>query len=127
LNGKSMRVSGCQHMDQAMIASSFSAKVQRDSEEIRQFIEVSVECQSLRRTGSAALNLCYVGASRLDAYWATSAKCWDVAAGALIVREAGGIVTSADGGAFQLQRPRLAAASTEVLHHRLVELLRRGT
>ena len=66
LNGSSVRVSGCCRMDQAMIASSFSANVQRDSEEIRQFVEISAESQSLRRIGSAALNLCYLGGGRLD-------------------------------------------------------------
>lgn len=124
-NGKRLHVSDCRELHSAMMAASFTANVQRDSEEMRHFIEVSLECQSLRRLGSAALNLCYVAAGTLDAYWSTSVKSWDVAAGLLLVLEAGGVVTAADGTALQLDRPRLATAATAALHEKLVAVLRR--
>ncbi len=124
-NGERLRVSDCRNLHSAMMAASFAANVQRDSEEMRHFIEVSLECQSLRRLGSAALNLCYVAAGKLDAYWSTSVKSWDVAAGLLIVSEAGGVVTAADGSALQLDRPRMAVAATTQLHAELIAVLRR--
>ena len=103
-----------------MVVASFPPGVQKDSPEIENFVNVLVAAQSLRRTGSAALNLAYVAAGRFDAYWATSTKAWDVAAGILLVREAGGVVTNLEGGPVDVDRPRLVAASTE----RLLQTLR---
>jgi myo-inositol-1(or 4)-monophosphatase len=69
------------------------------------------------------LNLCYVGAGRLDAYWALSVKPWDVAAGILIATEAGAVLTGVEGHGFDLWNPHLAIASTKLLHGALVECL----
>ena len=123
LNGDPIAVSDCKEMPQALIASSFSARVNRESPEVVRFIEVLLACQALRRLGSAALNLSYLAAGRLDAYWATSVKSWDVAAGVLLVREAGGIVSSLDGGPLDLDHPRFASAATADLHGQLLETL----
>jgi myo-inositol-1(or 4)-monophosphatase len=73
--------------------------------------------------GSAALNLCYLAAGRFNGYWATSVHPWDVAAGILLLREAGGLVTSIHGGEFQLRRPALLAAGTPELHQLLLKIL----
>ena len=112
------------NLDQALVAASFSARVPRESPEIRRFIEVLVRCQALRRLGSAALNMCFVAAGKLDAYWATSVKAWDVAAGHLIVQEAGGIVTDLHGQKFDLSDPKVVAAATPELQHELASVLR---
>ena len=106
-----------------MIAASFSANVPRGSLEVTRFVEVLHLCQSIRRLGSCALNLCYVAAGRLDAYWTTAVKSWDAAAGILMVEEAGGTITNAEGGTFDLDRPEFAAASTPELNRSLVEVL----
>ena len=58
------------------------------------------QAQAVRRLGSAALDLCYVAAGRFDGFWEQNLKPWDMAAGALIVEEAGGIVTGIDGAPF---------------------------
>ena len=87
----------------------FSANVPRGSSEVARFVEVLHRCQALRRLGSAALNLCYVGTGRLDAYWASSVKIWDIAAGSLIVQEAGGVMTHLDGSPLNLEDPQFAA------------------
>ncbi len=68
--------------------------------------------QAIRRTGSAALNLCYVACGRFDAYWARETKAWDVAGGALLIQEAGGIVTNFDGGPISLENH-----ATSLLQH----------
>ncbi len=91
LNGVPIHTSGCQVMEQALVAASLPTEVPRNSPEVSRFIEVMHAAQAIRRLGSAALSLCYVASGRLDAYWATCVKVWDVAAGQLIVREAGGV------------------------------------
>jgi myo-inositol-1(or 4)-monophosphatase len=76
--------------------------------------------------GSAALNLCYVAAGRLDAYLATSVSIWDVAAGVLIAQEAGGTVTGLSGGALNLERPELIAAASRPLLDQLAPIASRA-
>jgi myo-inositol-1(or 4)-monophosphatase len=126
LNGKRIRSSRCRSLDQALVAMSFSANVPRDSVEIRRFIEVLHASQAMRRSGSAALNLCYVGCGRLDAYFASSVYVWDVGAGVLVAREAGAVVTSIVGRTFDLRQPDLAVAGTANLHVELLQALSRA-
>jgi myo-inositol-1(or 4)-monophosphatase len=124
LNGRPMRVSGIDELRHAMVAASFSPSIWRESPEIANFINVLLASQSLRRTGSAALNLAYVAAGRYDAYWATTTKPWDIAAGVLLVREAGGVVTSVDGGPLDLAKAQFLAAANSKLHTAMRELVR---
>lgn len=125
LNGQKIRVSDCEHMGSALLAASFSPNVQRDSLEVQRFVEVLGECQAVRRLGSCALNLCYLACGRLDGYWATSVKVWDVAAGFLILNEAGGELSSIDGQPVELDSPRFIGAATETLHKELFQQLSR--
>lgn len=118
-NGKPIRPSRCERLDQAMIAASFPPQVPRGSIEITRFIEVLHRCQSVRRLGSCALNLCYVACGRLDGYWTTCVKAWDAAAGILIVQEAGGLATDLDGGPFDLDRPEFIASASPTVHAEL--------
>jgi myo-inositol-1(or 4)-monophosphatase len=115
LNGKPLKTSGCRELDRALIAVSFSPHVTRDSSEIKRFVEVLLASQSVRRMGSAALNLCYVAAGRLDGNLATSVSIWDVAAGLLMVEEAGGAISGLDGGPLQLEQPELLSAASQPL------------
>ncbi|HEV3022829.1 MAG TPA: inositol monophosphatase family protein [Pirellulales bacterium] len=124
-NGRRLHVSGAQCLSQALVAVSFSAQVRRGDREINDFLEVMLQAQATRRMGSSALNLCYVAAGRFDAYWATTTKTWDIAAGAILVREAGGVINSFDGGTLDLERPQFIAAATPALQHELHELLHR--
>ena len=79
--------------------------------------------RAVRRLGSAALNLSYLAAGRLDGYWASSVKIWDVAAGVLLVQEAGGVVSGLGGNAFDLDAPNLATAASSELHAELMSVL----
>ncbi len=124
LNGKRLKTSGIRDISKALVAVSFAAKVERDHPIINDFVEVLLRAQAIRRTGSAALNLCYVAAGRFDAYWAKETKAWDVAAGILIVREAGGTVTAVDGSPFRLTNPRFISAATSELHAELLPLVK---
>ncbi len=124
LNGKRLKTSGIQHLSQALVAVSFAAKVRRDAPIIKDFVEVLMRAQAIRRTGSAAINLAYVAAGRFDAYWAKETKAWDVAAGILLVREAGGTVTAVDGSPFRMTHPRFVAAASAELHAELLPLVK---
>lgn len=123
VNGVVIRASLCQSLSEAMVAASFPPMVSKDSIEVRQFIEVLVQSQSVRRLGSAALNLCYVAHGRLDAYWANRLKPWDVAAGALIAKEAGATLHGLKDRAFDLWNGELTVCSTPALHRELVATL----
>lgn len=123
VNGQALRTSQTESLRDALVAVSFSARVPRSSYEIKHFVEILHRSGATRRMGSAALNLCYIAAGRLDAYWATSVNTWDVAAGVLLVREAGGTVTGLDGGALDLDHPRLAASASPPLHGELLGAL----
>ena len=81
------------------------------------------EVAGLRRSGSAALDLCWVAAGRYDAYWERGLKPWDIAAGMLIVREAGGIVTDADGRDKNIFDAGSVLAGNPIVHKALVGLL----
>jgi myo-inositol-1(or 4)-monophosphatase len=122
LNGQPMRTSAATDLSQAIVAVGFPARVPRGSFYITDFSEVLVRTRGVRRTGSAALNLCYVACGRFDAYWAKETNAWDVAAGALLVRAAGGIVTALDGSKFHAADPRLISACTPELHRALFEI-----
>ena len=124
LNGLPLKTSDCRRLDQAMIAVSFSANVERGSIEITRFVEALHSCRSVRRLGSAALNLSYLAAGRLDAYWATSVHAWDVAAGFLLVEEAGGKITALDGSPVDLEAPQFLATANPELHDLMLEVLR---
>jgi myo-inositol-1(or 4)-monophosphatase len=123
LNRQRLSTSGAERLDEALVAVSFSPEVRRGSAEIERFVEILHRCRATRRMGSAALNLCYVAAGRLDAYWATTVKAWDIAAGVLLVREAGGVVSATKGGELDLNNPKLAAAASPELHGQLLAAL----
>jgi myo-inositol-1(or 4)-monophosphatase len=110
-------------ISEALAAVSLPARVRRDSPDLHDFNEASLVCQAVRRTGSAALNFAYLARGAADAFWARHIHPWDVAAGVLLVREAGGIVTSRDGAEFDLWKPDFLAAATGELHSNLLQAL----
>ena len=122
-NGVRLQTSGVKSLSAALLAASFSSHIDAGSKEIDQFVSTLLSCQAVRRTGSAALNMCYIAAGRFDGFWALSTKAWDVAAGALLVEEAGGVVTHWSGDAFDLTQPHPAASATQELHDQFLELL----
>jgi myo-inositol-1(or 4)-monophosphatase len=103
----------------------FPQNVRPDSPDLLLFLEMMGRCQAIRRTGSSALNLCYLAAGRFDVYWSFSTRIWDVAAGVLILREAGGLVTSPTGGDFCLEEAHFLAAANAGLHAQLQEIAAR--
>ncbi len=116
LNGRPIRTSEVTELSGALAAVGFSCAAGPDSPDLVAFLKAIPHCQAIRRTGSSALNLCYLAAGRFDLYWSFSTKIWDVAAGALIVREAGGELTAPDGGPFVLESAQFLAAANKRLH-----------
>ena len=123
LNGETIAVSRTQSLDAALVAASFPPRIDRNGPEVQKLLAVIERAQAIRRTGSAALNMCYVASGRLDAYWATGTSAWDIAAGVLLVTEAGGTVTDLSGGPFTLMRPQPIAAGTVELNRELAAIL----
>ncbi|MCA9133708.1 MAG: inositol monophosphatase [Planctomycetales bacterium] len=125
-NGKPIRASGCVHLERAMVCCSFPPGVNRHAIEVGQFLNVLERSQSLRRLGSAALNLCYLAEGSLDAYWASSVKAWDVAAGYWIAHSAGASISQLDGTAFDLWNPKFVASGSASLQNAMLECLAAG-
>jgi myo-inositol-1(or 4)-monophosphatase len=122
-NGERLNTSGTANVAESLIAVSLPARVQRDSPDLLDFIEATQVCRAVRRSGSAALNLAHVAAGSLDAFWAAHIHTWDVAAGVLLITEAGGIVTGRDGKNFDLWNPHFITAASEALHHEILRVL----
>jgi fructose-1,6-bisphosphatase/inositol monophosphatase family enzyme len=83
--------------------------------------DIVADCQGIRRNGSAALDLCFVACGRLDGFWELKLKPWDIAAGALIVAEAGGMLTEFSGAPFSIWDNE-TLASNGIIHDRLVHV-----
>ncbi len=123
VNGQPMRVSSQQDLSAALCMASLPVKTTRDDPAVQRFLRVLEAAQHVQRTGSAALNLASVAAGRVEAFWSTNLKPWDMAAGVLLVREAGGRVTRTGGGTFLVDEADLLASNGTPLHDELVDLL----
>jgi myo-inositol-1(or 4)-monophosphatase len=124
LNGHRLAVSATDRMADAMLGAGFPhGATTRDGAMVDAWVEGGLRARAIRRFGSAALDLCYVACGRLDGFWDKGLKAWDLAAGALIVSEAGGVVTALDGGAFSCHSGEVLASNGR-WHAELVELMR---
>jgi myo-inositol-1(or 4)-monophosphatase len=123
LNQKPIRVSPCQSLDQALVVFSMTSQIARTDPQVKRLLNVLPYASSIRRLGSATLNLCYVACGRTDAYWATSLKIWDVAAGWLIAKEAGAILKDFADHPLTLDRPHFCLTASEELFDELKQYL----
>ena len=112
LNGQPLHVSAAATLVDGLLVTGFPYNVHETAATVvGLFGEFIARAQAVRRLGSAALDLCYVAAGRMDGFWEERLKPWDVAAGALIVQEAGGVVTGIDGGTFDVHKASLIASN----------------
>jgi len=124
LNGRPLRVSEAADLMDAMLVTGFPYDVHERVDEIVGLFGAFVgRARAVRRLGSAAIDLCYVAAGRLDGFWESDLKPWDIAGGALIVSEAGGRVTGLNGEAFA-SRGGSVLASNGRLHDVMLEVIR---
>jgi myo-inositol-1(or 4)-monophosphatase len=119
---KRIQVSQCQGLGQALLATGFaSSKPKVLHTQLPIFAEIAAKVRGVRRTGSAAYDLCLVAEGAFDGYWEDDLNAWDIAAGGLIVQEANGIVTSFGGKPFDAHKRTIIAASPNV-HRDLLKL-----
>jgi myo-inositol-1(or 4)-monophosphatase len=111
-NDTALRVSACTRLEDALVGTVFPTRASPKMGAYLPILEALLaQCRGVRRAGACALDLCYLAAGRLDGFWVTSLKSWDVAAGALIVKEAGGRVGDFAGGADFLRTDEVIAAA----------------
>jgi myo-inositol-1(or 4)-monophosphatase len=123
LNGRPARVSAVSELNRALLCTGFPYDVRERGDFARHFHNFIMRAQGVRRDGSAALDLAYVAAGRFEGFWEEGLRPWDVAAGVLLVEEAGGRVTHYDGTPFDIYRPPIAASNGHV-HDAMLEVLR---
>jgi myo-inositol-1(or 4)-monophosphatase len=124
LNDRRLRVSGRDRMEDAVFATGIPFLGTKDHEQFsRQLSKVMGATAGVRRFGSAALDLAYTAAGRFDGFWETGLKAWDMAAGIVLVKEAGGLVSEIDGGKKMLENGNILAANPS-LHRPLARLLK---
>ncbi|MDP5254085.1 MULTISPECIES: inositol-1-monophosphatase [unclassified Vibrio] len=112
LNSQRIRVANNKDLQGALLATGFPYKAKQHSESYMKIVaSLFTECADFRRTGSAALDLCYVAAGRVDGYFELGLKPWDTAAGDLIAREAGAIITDFAGGTDYMKSGNIVASN----------------
>ena len=111
-NGKPLRVSACQRVAEALLATGFAYdRIERLDNNYAEFAYFTHRSRGVRRAGAAAVDLAYVALGRLDGYWERGLSPWDLAAGVVLVEQAGGVVCAYDGGPLDLQSGRIIACA----------------
>ena len=124
LNGRRLQVTQAGALIDALLCTGFHYDIHGSGEAVLELFGAFVRrARAVRRLGSAALDLCYVAAGRFDGFWEDPLKPWDVAAGALIVEEAGGVLSGLDGEPFDVRKGSLACANP-ALHPQLLAVIR---
>jgi myo-inositol-1(or 4)-monophosphatase len=123
LNGKKIQVSQVGELDKALLATGFAYNIREtQNNNLNHFQNFLFQAQAIRRDGVAAIDLCYVAAGRFDGFWELNLFPWDVAAGFVIIKEAGGEVTDFQGHKFQIYLKEILA-SNEKLHPAMAQVL----
>lgn len=124
LNDRRLRVAARRNMGEAVIGTGIPHLGRPNNPAyLAEMSAIAAECSGIRRMGSAALDLAYVAAGRFDGFWEVGLQSWDIAAGLLIAREAGAMVTRTDGGGEPMYKGDVLAAN-EAIHGRMLRLIR---
>lgn len=126
LNGKRLRVSEISSMKESLVITGFPYNVaENPNHAIEHFVNFVIEAQGVRRMGSAAIDLAYVAAGRFEGFWEVSLNPWDMAAGALLVTEAGGKLTDFSGKPFSIYRKEVLATNG-LVHDQMITVLKKA-
>ncbi len=123
LNGKPIRVSGTDELGNALLVTGFPYDIKHREKFARHLTEFLLTSRGVRRDGSAAIDLAYVACGRFDGFWEEGLNPWDVAAGKLLIEEAGGIVSYYDGSKFSVYTPPIVT-SNGLIHQQMLNVLR---
>lgn len=122
-NGSPIHVSATPVLNRALVITGFSYDTHTSDSNMKNFLGFQRSAQATRRIGSAALNLCYTAAGQMDGHWEMKVKPHDIAAGIVLVREAGGTVTDFDGGDDILNTGRIVS-SNGLIHREMLDVLK---
>jgi myo-inositol-1(or 4)-monophosphatase len=121
LNGDRIHVSKARRLEDALLATGFPSRKRHLNINIYFYYELAMLTHGVRRAGSAAIDLAYVACGRLDGFWEFGLSPWDMAAGALLVREAGGMCSDMKGGGMSVRGPHLLA-DNGAIHGEMLEV-----
>lgn len=125
LNRKRIQVSGANKLEQSLLVTGFPYDIHEHPENSLPYFNALIQrAQGVRRLGSAALDLCYLAMSRFDGFFEVFLNPWDTAAGSLILREAGGVITDFKGAPYSIYQRELAA-SNGLIHADMIEVLQK--
>src|SRR4051812_14244602 len=122
LNNRRIRVSACKRLEDSLASTGFPSRKRHLNVNIHFYHQMAMASHGVRRTGSAAIDLAYVGCGRLDAFWEFGLKPWDMAAGTLLVREAGGGVSDMNGVPHNVTSSEDLLADNGAIHQPVLEL-----
>lgn len=122
LNGKAIRVSETEELSESLIVTGFPYDFKRREDFARHLTRFLVESRGVRRDGSAAIDMAYVACGRFDGFWEEGLNPWDMAAGLLLIEEAGGQVTGYYGAKFNIYQPPIVA-SNGFIHKQMLDVL----
>ncbi len=126
MNGRRLRVSSRRNMEESLFATGIPFKGRPGHQDfLKQAEAVMAVSSGIRRFGAASLDLAYVAAGRYDGFWETGLKPWDIAAGIILVREAGGFVTEVSGKRDMLKTGSILAANDQI-HTELARILKKA-
>lgn len=123
LNERPIRVSTIADLNSAMLCTGFPYNVRERPDFAREFINFTMTAQAVRRDGSAALDLAYLACGRFDGFWEDGLNAWDIAAGLLLIEEAGGRVTDFRGAPLSIYTPKVLATNG-LVHEAMMGVLR---
>jgi myo-inositol-1(or 4)-monophosphatase len=124
LNGEPLEASATADLKQSLLVTGFPYDLSGNNN-LDHFTAFLFKAQAIRRDGSAALNLAYLAAGRFDGYWELKLNSWDTAAGALLLKEAGGVVTNFRGEPFDIYAGEVAASNGRI-HEQMLRVLQEG-
>jgi myo-inositol-1(or 4)-monophosphatase len=123
LNNQPIRVSTAEKLGDALLVTGFPYDIKQRADLARHLTEFLVSSRGVRRDGSAAIDMAYVACGRFDGFWEAGLKPWDMAAGVLLIEEAGGQVSYYDGSRHSIYKPPICA-SNGLIHSQMLEILR---
>lgn len=124
LNNKKIKVSATSNLSKSILATGFPyARTKKRNSNLPEFSSFLFKVRGIRRLGSAALDLCYVACGRLDGFWEKGLKAWDISAGGLIVKEAGGKVSNFYSNNWDNTRGDIVA-SNGLIHEQMLDIIK---